>query len=114
MTFYETNGLYKFHDLVSEKGKTGVCAKGCFPVPTTVLNGQRLCSRCADDHNEKKYKYDEFDGTFKCPASQTNEGCGADQLSPREFWIGTCCEAASRWKNDHFVYRNFNGNFLKR
>ena len=114
MTFYETKGLYKFYDLVSEKGKTGVCAKGCFPVPTTVLNGERLCSRCADDESEKKYKYEEFDGTFKCPATQTNEGCGADQLSPREFWIGTCCEAASRWKNDHFVYRNFNGNFLKR
>jgi len=36
----------------------------------------------------------------QCPA--TDKGCGADELSPRKFRIGTCCEAASRWKTDFY------------
>lgn len=99
MSFYETSGLDVFHLLVTDKGTTGVCTKGCFPFPTTVIAGRRFCSVHAADKEKKKYKYDEFDGKLKCPASLTGDGCLADQLSPREFWIGTCCEAASRWIN---------------
>jgi len=99
MSFYETSGLDVFHLLVTDKGTTGVCTKGCFPFPTTVIGGRRFCSVHADDKEKKKHKYDEFDGKLKCPASLAGDGCLADQLSPREFWIGTCCEAASRWIN---------------
>jgi len=103
MNFYETSQLRLFSDLVSDKGTTGQCVRGCFPVPTTVIrDGKRLCSYCLDDKYEKNFVYDEFDGKFECPAKLTNESCWANHLSPREFWIGTCCEAASRWKNSYY------------
>jgi len=95
MSFDQAYFLEDCKNFVSFMGLTGKCAE-CerFPVPTTDIYGRMTCCTCARDCDMTIYKYDKFDALFKCPAS----ACGAEVLSLREFWIGTCCDAASRWK----------------
>ena len=95
---FTTNHQFEnFRDLVSDRGACSTCdICDRFPVPTTLLDDIRQCQDCAPD--DKNLKFDKFDGKFKCPAVLSNlKSCGADKLSPRDFWIGSCCDAASLW-----------------
>ncbi|CBY16286.1 unnamed protein product [Oikopleura dioica] len=47
----------------------------------------------------KTAKFEVTDAKFKCPSV---EKCNADQLSWEEFWVGACCENASRWTENFF------------
>ena len=87
--------LQDFKDFVTYIGTSGKCVK-CerFPVPTAEIDSQMTCYSCLSDFDLEKYKYTTLDVKFKCPAS----ACCATELSIREFWLGTCCDDASRWE----------------
>ena len=58
---------------------------------TAEIQGRRLCRECKDEkHPKSSAKFQETDATFKCPA----KSCGADKLSYREFYVGSCCDGA--------------------
>ena len=58
---------------------------------TALIEGKRFCEECIPErYTNKLLEFQQSDATYKCRA----ESCGADKLSPQEFLIGTCCEAA--------------------
>ncbi|CAG5094368.1 Oidioi.mRNA.OKI2018_I69.XSR.g13493.t1.cds [Oikopleura dioica] len=77
---------------VNSYGKFGRCENCKYAVDSTAeIQGRRLCRECKDEkHPKSSAKFQETDATFKCPA----KSCGADKLSYREFYVGSCCDAA--------------------
>ena len=92
MSFDKKYIIKNFKDFVSHMGTTLKCFI-CQEGPATEIDGRMTCYTCAEDLDVTKL-YGEPDLKFKCPAS----ACDAVGLSTREFWVGTCCDDASRWK----------------
>ena len=92
MSFDKTYLIKNFKDFVSHMGTTLKCFI-CQEGPATEIDGRMTCYTCAEDLDVTKL-YGEPELKFKCPAS----ACDAVGLSTREFWVGTCCDDASRWK----------------
>ena len=36
---------------------------------------------------------------FKCPAEDTNNSCDAENLTFKEFFLGSCCSIAAKWSD---------------
>ena len=67
------------------------------PQETARVDSMVLCQDCLHSKypENKTAKLEVTDAKFKCPSGV--EKCNADQLSWEEFWVGACCENASRW-----------------
>ncbi|CAG5098380.1 Oidioi.mRNA.OKI2018_I69.XSR.g15615.t1.cds [Oikopleura dioica] len=95
-------------DSVTSIGKFGKCeGTECDGVPaeTIEINKERLCQICAKKkHGDAALQgktFDKSDAVFKCPAFSTDGSCNSDKISFHEFYLGSCCEQASKWLTDN-------------
>ena len=65
-----------------------------------LVDGSRYCTRCAKSlltaEVFKNAVFVKSDAKLRCPS----KSCEAKDLSFRDFYLGSCCKAASVWKND--------------
>ncbi|CAG5113278.1 Oidioi.mRNA.OKI2018_I69.chr2.g7397.t1.cds [Oikopleura dioica] len=90
--------IYVSKKYVTSSGLIGKCFScGGAPKSTAAINGHRYCKKCVIKKfpTQKDPKYDETDAKFKCYASNIDRGCGAEELTYREFYVGSCCENAA-------------------
>ncbi|CAG5105256.1 Oidioi.mRNA.OKI2018_I69.chr1.g1966.t2.cds [Oikopleura dioica] len=82
----------RLEEFVTSYGNFGKCFNCDDPCESTgVIRGRRFCEGCKElNYPKEDTIFRESDATFKCRA----ENCGAEKLSFREFFIGSCCEAA--------------------
>ncbi|CAG5105019.1 Oidioi.mRNA.OKI2018_I69.chr1.g1762.t1.cds [Oikopleura dioica] len=87
---------------VTSHGSFGKCAE-CQQLrrSTTEINGERYCKICFLKHppGKKIAVFEETNAKFRC-----YKKCGANQLSWRDFFIGSCCEDAASWIDSKFKY----------
>ncbi|CAG5106214.1 Oidioi.mRNA.OKI2018_I69.chr1.g2742.t1.cds [Oikopleura dioica] len=92
---------------VTSYGSIGKCSSCGYAVKKTAnINGERYCGSCALEKfpENKSAKFEETDAKFKCYAGVNGKSCGADQLSYREFYIGTCCKDAAHTGGSLYKY----------
>ena len=86
------------------------------PAETAQFDNKRLCRTCAEKSNvdqidglptpdlhlliESK-RFDKSDAEFKCPVFATDGSCKSERISFREFYLGSCCEQASKWLTEN-------------
>ena len=76
-----------------------------FPAETVEMSKKIICKimckECAIEIHGKKKLRDAVshpsDATLKCPAFDNEGSCKSERVSYRQFFIGSCCESASRW-----------------
>ncbi|CAG5114228.1 Oidioi.mRNA.OKI2018_I69.chr2.g8292.t1.cds [Oikopleura dioica] len=76
------------------------------PTGTVEIEGRRLCETCetkeyGSDSPETEncsvvLSYRESDAKFKCLAYNDEESCKSKEVSFKDFFLGTCCEPASK------------------
>ncbi|CBY17761.1 unnamed protein product [Oikopleura dioica] len=105
MKFFYTQIIPVPDNCVAEFGSRGLCSrcKRAYEESTVVEKGHGLvvdkvyCRKCAslELKEDEKQEFEKTDAKFKCPSEI--QKCDANQLSYEEFYVGTCCENASRW-----------------
>ncbi|CAG5112439.1 Oidioi.mRNA.OKI2018_I69.chr2.g6655.t1.cds [Oikopleura dioica] len=90
---------------VTSYGQRGQCSN-CFRAFefTAIVKERRLCKSCAENFHGRQNNWHEIkqrtDATFKCAATPQRpsevEGCGAENLTYREYMTGSCCDNAAR------------------
>ncbi|CAG5113136.1 Oidioi.mRNA.OKI2018_I69.chr2.g7276.t1.cds [Oikopleura dioica] len=94
-----------FPGAITSYGQFGMCqGSDCDGVPseTVKIGNERFCEKCAKTkHSISKttlfYKFEKSDAEFKCPSFTETGSCKSRKISFREFFLGSCCEKASKW-----------------
>ncbi|CAG5113089.1 Oidioi.mRNA.OKI2018_I69.chr2.g7232.t1.cds [Oikopleura dioica] len=93
---------------VTSYGQFGKCeGSECDGVPeeTIKINDERLCRTCAIKSNSNLHlqgkTFDKSDAEFKCPAFSSDGSCKSEKISFSEFYLGSCCEQASKWLTEN-------------